>query len=73
MKKNMGTTDRITRILFAAIITSLYFIQFISGTIAIIGLLLVFVLMLTAFIGFCPLYLPFGIHTNKKTENDTRN
>ena len=68
MKKNRGATDRITRILIAAIIASLYFTQIISGTIAIIALALAVIFVLTSWIGTCPLYLPFDIHTNQKNK-----
>lgn len=66
MKKNMGTIDKVIRILIAAVIGVLYFTNTISGTLAIVlgGLAIVFVL--TSFISFCPLYLPFGINTFKK-------
>lgn len=66
MKKNMGTTDKIIRILVAIVILVLYFTGQISGTLAIIGLILSGIFILTSFISFCPLYLPFGISTRKK-------
>jgi len=66
MKKNMGTTDKITRILIAAVIGVLYLTNVISGTPAIILGVLAMLFLLTSFISFCPLYLPFGINTNKK-------
>jgi hypothetical protein len=66
MKKNMGTADRVIRILVAIIIVGLYFTNLISGTIAIILLILAGVFILTSFISFCPLYLPFGLSTRKK-------
>lgn len=66
MKKNMGTVDKIIRIIVALIIAILYFTNQISGTAAIILLILAGVFILTSFIGVCPLYLPFGINTGKK-------
>ncbi len=68
MKKNMGTADKIIRILLAIVISVLYFMGVINGTIAIIGLILSAVFILTSFMSFCPLYLPFGISTRKKDE-----
>ncbi len=62
----MGTTDKIIRILVAIAIAALYFTGQISGTLAIIGLILSGIFILTSFISFCPLYLPFGISTRKK-------
>lgn len=65
MKKNMGSFDRIFRIVLAAIIAYLYFSETITGVYGIIGLALGIILVLTSFISFCPLYLPFGISTCK--------
>lgn len=66
MKKNMGTSDKAIRILVAIVIAALYFTNVISGTAAIILGILAVVFVLTSFISFCPLYLPFGINTLKK-------
>lgn len=66
MKKNMGTTDKAIRILIAVVIGVLYFTHTISGTLAIVLGILAVVFLLTSFINFCPLYLPFGINTSKK-------
>lgn len=66
MKPNMGTTDKVVRILVAIIIAALYFTNMISGTVAIILLILAAIFILTSLISFCPLYLPFGISTRKK-------
>lgn len=66
MKKNMGTADKAIRILIAVVIGVLYFTNTISGTWAIVLGILAIVFVLTSFISFCPLYLPFGINTFKK-------
>lgn len=66
MKKNMGTADKAIRILLAIVIGVLYFTNVISGTLAIVLSILAVVFILTSFISFCPLYLPFGINTSKK-------
>lgn len=66
MKKNMGSADKIVRIIVALIIGGLYFSNAISGTMAIVLAILAVVFLATAFVGFCPLYLPFGISTRKK-------
>ncbi len=63
MKKNMGSADRIIRIIIAAIIGVLYFTGTISGTLGIVLLVLAGIFVLTSFISFCPLYAPFGIRT----------
>lgn len=68
MKPNMGKADKVVRILVAIAITGLYFANLISGTVAIVLLVLAGVFVLTSFMSFCPLYLPFGISTRKKED-----
>ena len=63
MKKNMGTADRIVRVIIAAIIAVLYFTNMITGTLGIVLLILAGVFVLTSLISFCPLYAPFGLNT----------
>ncbi|NPD48358.1 DUF2892 domain-containing protein [Lentimicrobium sp. S6] len=63
MKKNMGTADRIIRVIIAAIVGVLYFTGTISGTLGIVLLVLAGVFVLTSLISFCPLYAPFGLRT----------
>jgi Na+(H+)/acetate symporter ActP len=66
MKSNIGITDKVVRILLAVIIAALYLANQISGTAAVILLILAGVFILTSFLGFCPLYWPFGFSTRKK-------
>ncbi|MDR7210247.1 DUF2892 domain-containing protein [Flavobacterium piscis] len=68
MKKNMGRTDQLIRIVLAVVMVILYFTNTISGTAAIVLGALAVIFVLTSFISFCPLYIPFGINTwsNKK-------
>ncbi len=70
MKKNMGTADRIIRILISVIIIALYLGKVISGTLAIVLLVLSGIFILTSFISSCPLYLPFGIKTLRKRQTN---
>lgn len=62
----MGQTDRLIRIVVAIIVVTLYYVEIISGTTAIVLLGLAAVFVLTSVIGVCPLYLPFNIRTRKK-------
>ncbi len=64
----MGNIDKAARILIAAIIITLYFTHIINGTMAIIGLALSAIFILTSLIGFCPLYAPFKFSTLKKKD-----
>mgnify|MGYP001467974259 CR=1 FL=1 len=64
MKANVGTVDRVIRIIVGLIILSLLFI--LDGGIKYIGLIGI-VPILTAFIKFCPLYTIFNINTCSRT------
>jgi hypothetical protein len=68
MKKNIGTIDKVVRILLAIIVVILYFTHVISGTLAIILLAIAAILILTSLVSFCPLYWPFKMSTAKKPE-----
>jgi hypothetical protein len=64
MKKNMGTADKIIRLVVAAIFVVLYFTKVVTGVWGIIMLIIALMFVVTSFLSFCPLYLPFGIKTN---------
>jgi len=66
MKKNVGSIDKVIRIILAVLIVILALTHVISGTLAIVMLILAGILVLTTVISFCPIYLPFGISTTKK-------
>lgn len=68
MKHNMGATDRSIRILLALVIGVLYYLGIISGTIGTVVLVFAGVFLTTSFLGFCPLYVLFGISTCKLRE-----
>ena len=63
MTTNMGSTDKIIRILAAVVIAALYFTNTITGTLGIVLMVLAVVFLLTSLTGFCPLYKIFGIST----------
>ncbi len=66
MIKNMGSADRIIRVIIAMAVIALYFAHIITGTAAAVLLVLAGIFLLTSFISTCPLYLPFGINTRGK-------
>jgi hypothetical protein len=68
MKKNMGSADRIIRILVALVFVGLYFGGIVEGTLGIVLIVLAAVFVLTSFVSFCPLYAPFGISTCKTAD-----
>ena len=63
MKQNMGSADRIIRILIAIVVGFLYYNGTISGTLGIILLVLAAVFVLTSLVSFCPLYTLVGVNT----------
>jgi Protein of unknown function (DUF2892) len=65
MKKNIGTTDKIVRLVLAAIIAVLYFTNVISGTTAIVLGAVAIILVITSLINFCPIWAVFGKSTCK--------
>jgi hypothetical protein len=65
MKKNMGTLDRAIRVLLAVAIIALYVLGYIPGTWTVVLLILAGIFIVTSLAGVCPLYLPFGIRTNR--------
>lgn len=68
MKKNMGTTDKVIRIVVAVLFAVLYFTKAVEGTLGIVLLVLAGVFIITSLVGFCPLYLPLGLSTKKKDQ-----
>ena len=66
MKKNMGTIDKVIRILVAVVIAVLFYTNVITGLLGIVLMVLGAIFVVTSLISFCPLYLPFGINTGKK-------
>ena len=66
LNKNMGTLDRVVRLVIAAVIAVLYFTGTLSGLAAIILGILAVIFVVTSLVGFCPLYVLFGFSTRKK-------
>jgi hypothetical protein len=66
MKKNVGTIDKVIRILVAVIVVVLYFIHVIAGTLAIILLSLSAIFVVTSLFSFCPIWMALGLSTRKK-------
>ncbi len=64
MSKNEGTIDRVVRVIIG--LAMLYIGFFVmTGTWGIVVGVLGFIPLITGAIGFCPLYSPFKISTNK--------
>lgn len=65
MKANMGSIDRIIRIIIALVFFILKLTGIVEGITANILVALGVVFLLTAAISFCPVYLPFKFSTKK--------
>jgi hypothetical protein len=63
MKKNMGSADKMIRLIVAVAISVLFFTNILGGTLGIVLLVLAGVFVATSLISFCPLYTIFGINT----------
>lgn len=66
MKANMGSTDKMIRILIALICIALYAFDVVSGTAGVVVLVVAALMVLTSLVSFCPLYPILGINTCKK-------
>ncbi|MGH7533823.1 MAG: YgaP family membrane protein [Gemmatimonadales bacterium] len=66
MTRNMGSIDRTIRVLVAIAIGVLYFTHTISGTLALVLEIIAIAFVATSLIGWCPVYLPFGLSTRKQ-------
>ncbi|MBQ4820955.1 DUF2892 domain-containing protein [Aquimarina sp. MMG016] len=63
MKKNLGKIDSVIRILIGIVLAYLFYENYVSGTLGIVLLSVSGVLVITGFMGWCPLYRLFGIKT----------
>lgn len=70
MKANIGNIDKLVRIVLAAVIVVLFFTKTITGTLAIILLIVGAVLLITSFINFCPIWHFLRISTKKKNPDN---
>jgi hypothetical protein len=66
MNKNMGRNDRLLRLLIVSVIAVLYLTDVVGGTLGKVLLALSGASLMTALVGFCPLYVPFGFNTCRK-------
>ncbi len=65
MNFNIGTFDRIVRLVIAVAIVVPYFLKFIHGTAAVIFGIIAGICIISGLIGWSPVYALFGISTNK--------
>jgi hypothetical protein len=63
MTKNVGQTDKIIRIVLAIILAALDYFEVVTGAYSWVLSVIAIVLLVTAFINFCPLYTLLGKNT----------
>ncbi|MCB9322185.1 MAG: DUF2892 domain-containing protein [Lewinellaceae bacterium] len=70
MKKNVGNTDKMIRLIVALVIAVVLFMGkvAIASTLGIILAIVAVVFALTALVNFCPLYTLVGLNTKGKKE-----
>jgi hypothetical protein len=67
MKKNIGTIDKILRVIIAIVIAVLYYMDIIIGdTLSAVILFLAALLLITSLLNFCPLYFILRINSCRK-------
>lgn len=72
MKKNIGNTDKLIRLVIALVIAVLYFADVISGTLAVVLGVVALVMVATALLNFCGLYAIMGFSTCKSNSGEKK-
>jgi hypothetical protein len=67
MKKNVGTIDKVIRIVFAMAVIALFLTNVITGVLGIVLLAVSAILVITSMVGVCPLYILMGLNSAGKT------
>lgn len=70
MKANMGSADKLIRLLLAIVLILLFYFEVLTDTLGIVALIVALLLTVTSLINFCPLYPIFKINTAKKKEQE---
>lgn len=66
MKKNMGSVDKVIRLLVVVAFAILYVTNTITGTLGMVLLAIALLFLVTSLISYCPLYTLLGITTCPK-------
>jgi hypothetical protein len=65
MKKNLGSVEKVIRLLIAVVFVVLYITGVVTGIFGYILLALAAIAIITSLFSFCPLWAIFGINTCK--------
>lgn len=66
MKSNIGSTDKIIRLIIAIVALAAKFFIPLTGVLGIVAIVVAAIALVTGLMNFCPLWAAFGINTNKK-------
>lgn len=66
MTKNVGSTEKLIRLIVAAIALAAYFFLELEGIIGYAALAVAGLALVTGLLNFCPLWTVFGINTTEK-------
>ena len=66
MKKNIGFSDKVVRLLIAAMLIGLYIADVVTGVWAVVALAGAGIMIATSLMNFCPIYAFFGIGTKRR-------
>lgn len=69
MRKNIGTADRIIRLVVAAFLAVVIIAGLVKGVVAVILGAIAVIFVITALVGFCGLYTLLGIGTRGKGQD----
>jgi hypothetical protein len=65
MNRNVASWDRVLRVVLAALFAYLYFAGIVTGGLGLLLLVVGIVFLVTAIVGYCPLYGLFKLSTFK--------
>ncbi len=65
MNHNIASWDRVIRVVLAALFAYLYFAGIVTGGLGLLLLVVGIVFLVTAIVGFCPLYAALKLSTLK--------
>lgn len=63
MNANIGSVDKLVRLLLAIVLILLFYFEVLTGTAGIIALLVALILTVTSLINFCPFYSIFRLNS----------
>lgn len=70
MKKNIGNTDRLVRLVVGVVGLLLGLSGIVEGTVKWVAIVVGVLMLLTASVRFCPAYPLLGINTRRKTKEE---